>query len=549
MRLPKAGAVLIAGLVCACSSGSTGDQGATGAPAPSDLDGLACWTAPASGAGGEITFDDVTADYGLVEPLAGMYGHAAAWGDIDSNGSPDLFVGTFADRPEDDYQHRGASGPAPDRMLRFGGGSFQVDDFPEVRGRTSGAVFADLDADGELDLVVARNPRDAERQTAPTTAYVNRGQGRFESVEDSGIDPLLGGRSIGVLDYDGNGLLDLFIVEDIYEGGSSRLYRNLGDFRFEDATSAAGLPLDISGLGLATGDVNNDGRTDLFVGGSNRLFTGDGQGFAEVSSDVFEWDTYGEEDLVAGAVFGDVNRDGWLDLVVGHHFNSTVDDGQQVPVRLYLNRTTEPAETPEFVDVTDAAGLVGLPTKAPDLALADLDNDGWPDLVTTASADDGHAPAVFRHSGDLVDGIPQFTAPAGLGDPQYWISGPLADVDHDGRLDLLLVEWEPALPSLLLHNTSAAGHWIAVSVGAQLGGGIGTRVTAFEAGGAGDLSRLLASGEIVASAGYTSGREQMLHLGLGAVTEIDLEVSVPGHSDIVLRDQPVDRYLRLPDGC
>ncbi|HEY9378741.1 MAG TPA: CRTAC1 family protein, partial [Jiangellaceae bacterium] len=503
----------------------------------------------ASGAGGEITFDDVTADYGLVEPLAGMYGHAAAWGDIDSNGSPDLFVGTFADRPEDDYQHRGASGPAPDRMLRFGGGSFQVDDFPEVRGRTSGAVFADLDADGELDLVVARNPRDAERQTAPTTAYVNRGQGRFESVEDSGIDPLLGGRSIGVLDYDGNGLLDLFIVEDIYEGGSSRLYRNLGDFRFEDATSAAGLPLDISGLGLATGDVNNDGRTDLFVGGSNRLFTGDGQGFAEVSSDVFEWDTYGEEDLVAGAVFGDVNRDGWLDLVVGHHFNSTVDDGQQVPVRLYLNRTTEPAETPEFVDVTDAAGLVGLPTKAPDLALADLDNDGWPDLVTTASADDGHAPAVFRHSGDLVDGIPQFTAPAGLGDPQYWISGPLADVDHDGRLDLLLVEWEPALPSLLLHNTSAAGHWIAVSVGAQLGGGIGTRVTAFEAGGAGDLSRLLASGEIVASAGYTSGREQMLHLGLGAVTEIDLEVSVPGHSDIVLRDQPVDRYLRLPDGC
>ena len=544
MRRAALVTALLAG-ACSAPADNGGEQPEV--PVTKEIDRLTCWTSPAAGSRGEITFDDVTADYGLVEPLTGMHGHAAAWGDINDDGLPDLFVGTFADRPDDVYRRRGAAGPAPDVVLRRDGKSFEVADFPEVHGRTSGAVFADLDGDGALDLVVARNPREGERQTAPTTVYANGGEGRLEPIDDSGIDPSLGGRSIGVLDYDGNRLLDLFIVEDIYEGGSSRLYRNLGDFRFDDATDDAGLPLDIHGLGLATGDVNNDGWTDLFVGGSNRLFVGDGGGLLEVRSDVFAWDTYGDEDLVAGAVFGDVNRDGWPDLVVGQHYNSTIDDGQRVPVRLYLNRTAGPAETPEFVDVTDEAGLVGLPTKAPDLALVDLDNDGWPDLVTTASADGG--PAVFRHSGDFVDGIPQFAAPGGLGDSQYWITGPPADIDRDGRMDLLLVEWEPAVPSLLLRNTSGAGHWVSVSVGAELGGGVGTRVRAFESGGAGEMSRLIASGEIVASAGYAAGREQMLHLGLGAVAEIDLEVTVPGRPDIVLHDVPVDRHLRLPRGC
>lgn len=541
--------VVVALLAAACTAGSGGGGAQLGLRGAGDIDRLSCWTAPASASGGEVDFEDVTADYGLVEPLTGMHGHAAAWGDVDGNGLPDVFIGTFADRPQEDYRHRGAPRASPDVVLRQSDGSFEIGGLPEVFGRTSGAVFADLDNDGDLDLVVARTPRGGERQAAPTAIYANRGNGRLEPVEGSGIDPSLGGRSIGVLDHDGDGLVDLFVVEDIYDGGSSRLYRNLGGFRFEDATDAARLPLDIHGLGLATGDVNDDGWTDLFVGGSNRLFAGSGDGFTEATSDVFEWDTYGDEDLVAGAVFADVNRDGRPDLVVGHHFNSTVDDGRQIPVRLYLNHTKGVGDTPEFVDVTDEAGLVGLPTKAPDLAVVDLDNDGWPDLVTTASADGGHAPAVFRHSGQLADDVPRFIAPSGLGDPQYWISGPVADIDRDGRMDVLLLEWEPALPSLLLRNTSSTGHWVSVSVDTQLGGGTGTRVAAFESGEAGDVTRLIAGGEIVASSGYTSGGELMVHLGLGAATRIDLEITPPGHPAIVLRDVPVDRHLRLPDGC
>lgn len=546
------GMVVLVGGACT----STTDDGPSGQSASSSgsdhaevaaTGEMTCWTAPASGSGGEIRFEDVTEDYGLVEPLAGMHGHAAAWGDIDGNGMPDLFVGTFADRPVEEYQHRGADGPSPDTLLRARGDSFESGGLPEVRGRTSGAAFADLDNDGDVDLIVSRTPRDGERQTAPTTVYENDGDGDYAEAE-SGVDPSLGGRSVGVLDYDADGLLDLFIVEDVYEGGSSRLYRNTGELSFEDVTEEAGLALDIHGLGLATGDVNQDGWTDLFVGGSNRLFVGGEAGFEEATSDVFEWETYGDEDLVAGAVFGDVNRDGRPDLVVGHHYNSTVDFGETVPVRLYLNETSEPGATPEFTDVTEEAGLVALPTKAPDLSLADMDNDGWPDLVTTASADHGAGPAIFRHTGELVDGVPRFEEPAGLGDPQYWISGPVADVDRDGRLDVLLVEWEPALPSFLLRNTSDAGHWLSVSVGQESAGGVGTKVTAYEAGGVGD-ERLIASAEITASSGYTSGNELIAHLGLGETTEVDLEVVPPGEETIVLPGIPTDQHLRVPDGC
>ena len=551
-------ALLVAG---ACSAGdddrATGDDGSgdgTGADLPAaptsgEISELTCWEAPASGSGGALTFDDVTAESGLVDPLTGMYGHAAAWGDLDGDGRPDLFVGTFADRPDEDYRERGAEGPAPDVVLRQGDGTFEDGGLPEVRGRTSGAVFADLDGDGQLDLVVARNPREDDGADEPTTVYANRGDGELQPVDDSGIDPTLGGRSIGVVDFDGDDLLDLYIVEDVYEGGSSRLYRNLGDLRFEDATEAAGLPLDVGGLGLATGDVNLDGRADLFVGGANRLFVGDGEGFREADAETFEWETYGDEDLTAGAVLGDVTGDGWPDLVVGHHYNSTLDFDREVPVRLYVNRTGSPGDMPQFDDVTEEAGLVGLPTKAPDVRLVDVDNDGWLDLVTTASADGGEAPAVFRHSGEVVDGVPRFEQPSGLGDAQYWISGPVADFDRDGRVDLLLVEWEPSLPSLLLRNTSDAGHWLSVSVGGELGGGVGTRVAAFEPGGAGDPDSLVARTEIVASEGYTSGGELIGHLGLGERTEVDLVVSPPRRDDIVLPAVPVDRHLRLPGGC
>lgn len=508
----------------------------------------ACWDAEREGSPGAVDLVDVTEELGLIQPLAGMHGHAAAVGDADVDGDPDLVVGTFADRPTDTYRHRGASGPAPDRLLLQRSGGFETSrGFPEARGRTSGAVMADLDLDGDLDLVLSRNPREGTRRELPSMIYRND-NGRFVPVPEAGIPSDLGGRSIGVLRIDGDELPDLFIAEDRWQGGSSVALRNLGGLRFEQATGSLGLPDDVHGLGVATGDLDRDGITDLVVGGSNRVFLGTGTGLSEVSVPELAWEVYGEEDDVAGVAMADLNRDGWLDLVIGHHYNSTLEFDRRVPVRVYLNRTSTRGGELRFQDITADAGMTPLPTKAPHVQVADLDNDGWPDIVTSASVGDGSTPLIFRHRG-LENGIPVFEAVGEPGPAQYWVSAPVADFDRDGRLDIFLLEWEPSLPSRLLANRGDTGHWISVSIEAGWGGGPGTRVDVYRAGAGGSPTARLGAQDISTSVGYSAGVEAHAHFGLGGETAVDLVVTPPGSEPILVPGVAADQHLRLPGGC
>lgn len=510
-------------------------------------EGMSCWASVPDHSDDGISFEDVTAEFGLIDPLTGMHGHAAAWGDPNADGRPDLLVGTFTDRPVERYQVRGAGGPSPDRLLA--GVPFVImDEVPVLEmGRTSGAVFADLDADGDDDLVLSRNAGLSGQSEVASVVLENR-DGGLVVVANPGVPEGFLGRSIGVLDADQDGLLDLILVEDRYGDQGTRLLHNVGNMRFEDATSKAGLPEDLSGLGIATADINGDRLTDFFVGGSNRLFIADGPlEFHEVIDPVFEWELFGSEDDVAGAAFGDLNRDGLPDLVVGHHFNSTIDFDERVPVRVYLNKGIDSNDDPLFEDITEAAGMIGLPTKAPHVEIADVDNDGWPDIVTTASSHDGTQPAVFHHAG-LIDGIPQFTAPPGLGDSQYWVAGPTADVDRDGLLDIILIEWEPALPSLLLRNTSTSGNWLEISFDLP-GRGVGVAVSVYDEGAAGDAESLVGHREIIVSEGYTAGRLPYAHFGLGNRSTADAVIHLPDGEILELNGLAANQHVRVPGGC
>jgi len=304
-----------------------------------------CYRAAAPSSDRALDLADATDEIGLDQPLLGQFGHAVAVGDVDGDGWLDLFVGTFADKPLDDYQVRGASGPSPDRLLLGGPSGFRVDPrFDVTLGRTSGAAFADLDGDRDLDLVIARNVKDIERGRTPSMILENDGSGHFAVAQELASD--LRGRSIGVLDYDGDARPDLFIAEDHFSGESSRLLHNEGDLQFSDATRDAGLPLDIDGLGVAATDLNGDARPDLFVGGANRLFVNTGGAFREAGAGDFVWRRYGEEDTPAGVAVGDVNRDSRPDLLVGHLERARGKADVGPPVRQRRGRSERRPEVP-----------------------------------------------------------------------------------------------------------------------------------------------------------------------------------------------------------
>jgi hypothetical protein len=307
-------------------------------------------------------------------------------------------------------------------------------------------------------------------------------------------------------------------------------------------------------LGLAVGDINQDGRLDLFVAGSNRLFVSDGEKFREAHPGRFAMPPADvREGMHCGAAFGDLNGDDLLDLVTTEH-------GVPARIHIYHNRGVQQG-VPDLVEVTQQAGAGSLfprgtrenPVKTTHVALQDMDNDGQPDLVLAViykNAAGQVQPVVLRNlskrGGPLKFSDPPYEQMVG-----YYAPAPLADFDRDGRLDLFMASWFEDVPNVLFRNTTRAGNWLTVCVQGAAPGlntmGIGATVRVYKSGHLGQAEHRIGRQDVVVGTGYASSEEALAHFGLGEADRCDVEVTWGSHK-ASLKDVAANRLITMEVG-
>jgi hypothetical protein len=322
----------------------------------------------------------------------------------------------------------------------------------------------------------------------------------FNGMSGAFYDAEIFGPGVGLFDYDNDDDLDVFLVQGRMLGPKpvsaaifppktlplrGRLYRNdltanadgTRTVRLVDVTASSGINADGYGMGVATGDFNNDGWPDLYVTnlGPNQMFRNNGNGtFTDVSNQS------GTNDAGWGvsAAFVDFDRDGWLDLFVGNYLTYSVerdvdcsgvtgarDYCAPTEYRPQLDRLYRNRGDGTFADMTAAALVGGQDGPALGVATADFNADGWIDIYV---ANDGQENLVWLNQRDGTfrnAGVSSGAALSADGRPESSMGVDAADFDNDGDEDLYMTHWQgekntlyvQQSPGIFEDRTAAAG--------------------------------------------------------------------------------------------
>lgn len=432
-------------------------------------------------------------------------------------------------------------------------------------GWTMGAIFADIDGDGDSDLYATR--------WGPDALLLNNGDGTLiETTSDAGLGSPAWGIGAAFADYDLDGDLDLYVANYIdfelkgppfYErwcthngirsacgpvGAQAQpdlLYRNEGNGRFSDIGHTLGIGARAYyGMGVVWTDYDDDGDPDIYVandGQPNSLFRNDSGYFVDVA--LFEAVAYsgdGRPQASMGLAASDYDNDGFWDL-----FTTNFSQDHNT---LYHNSGQS-----FFADRSGRAGLAGSsrPYMGWGTFFFDFDHDGYEDLFVA----NGHLmPAIdqagvgqqYRQPNQLYynEGNGKFidvSTDAGPGLQIIEVSRGAAygDIDSDGDLDILVANLD-ARPTLLRNDSRSHGHWLSLRL--QSSGlnreAIGARVRLT----AGDLKQ---QREVRTGTSFQSQHSLRLHFGLDTEQSADLEIRWPDGLLQHFRAVEADRFYTI----
>ena len=431
----------------------------------------------------------------------------------------------------------------------------------------SGVIVADYDNDGFPDIYITNY--------GPNILYHNNGDGTFTDVtEQAGIagDSSSWSTSAAFFDYNNDGYLDLYVANYVdyhyddpvcldkgirgychprnFRGKASKLYRNLGNGRFQDVSEESGIgKLEGKGLGVVAADFDDDGWMDLFVandGMANFLFKNNRDGtFTDVGlvSGV-AYTSEGVAQANMGVDAGDYDGDGLLDILVG-----TYDLETNAVYRNHGEWVFSDERWSSGVAKTDHNFLTF------GVGFLDYDNDGDKDIFLV----NGHVvdnielmretltyaqpcQLLENRGGKFVENL-DFLKYSSLS-PKVGRGLAIGDIDNDGALDLL-VSTSGQEPSLLINQVGRKNNWVLLKL-------IGTKSNRDAVGAkiVVTTENATQTDQITGGASYLSASDLRVHFGLGSSEIIKtLKILWPSGAGDVFREVKANRILSIREGA